>query len=143
MLRAIFNARNVDVNKLQSVAKGINNNMEEYKLDVPLRLSHFFAQTREEAGANARTIENLDYSPEGLKATFEYFRNHPAEAELYGRTSEHPADQEAIANRAYSNREGHGAPEPGEGWRCRGRGLKILTLEKNYQSFQDEYAKSR
>ncbi|MCD7099395.1 hypothetical protein [Stenotrophomonas sp. MMGLT7] len=124
MLRAVFESRSVDTAKLQSFVDEINENIEGYKLDTNLRLSHFFAQVREEAGANARTVENLDYSPEGLKGTFSYFRRNPSEAELYGRTSAHSADQEAIANRAYSNREGHGDPSLGEGWKYRGRGLK-------------------
>lgn len=139
MLKQVFNARQVDTAKLQSFADDLNEQLEDYKLDTALRLSHFFAQVREEAGANAKTVESLDYPPDGLKTQFSYFRAHPDEAEIYGRTSSHPADQEAIANRAYSNRSGHGAVSLGEGWKYRGRGLKQLTWKGNYQSFQDNY----
>lgn len=140
MLQKIFNARSAIPSKLQGFVDEINSQIDDYKLDTPLRLSHFFAQVREEAGAGARTAESFDYDPEGLKKTFSYFRNNPEEAQLYGRTSAHAADQEAIANRAYSNREGHGAVSLGEGWKYRGRGLKQLTWKGNYQSFQDNYS---
>ncbi|MEL1266101.1 hypothetical protein, partial [Pseudoxanthomonas putridarboris] len=140
MLKVVFESPEVDEVKLQYFVDDINKNIEEYKLDTPLRLSHFFSQVREEAGAKARTVESLNYSPQVLKDTFSYFRRNPSEADLYGRTSDHPADQEAIANRAYSNREGHGSYSLGEGWKYRGRGLKQLTWKANYQSFQDRYS---
>ncbi|RDY67854.1 hypothetical protein DX912_08070 [Lysobacter soli] len=146
MLKKVFDARfdtaeamRAFEEKLWSFADEINRNLDAYKLNSNLRLSHFFAQVREEAGASARTVEILDYTPGALVANFSYFRRRPAEAEMYGRTAAHPADQEAIANRAYSNRICHGDPALGQGWKYRGRGLKQLTWQCNYEDFQRLY----
>jgi predicted chitinase len=41
--------------------------MNKYRLDTPLRLSHFFAQIRQEVGLSLKTEENFTYSVSGLK----------------------------------------------------------------------------
>ncbi len=84
-------------------------------------------------------LENLNYSAEVLKKgeIFSYFGNHKDEAEQYGRTTGkngHKADQEAIANRVYANRNGNGNIETGDGWRYRGGGLIQVTGKSNYNS---------
>ncbi|KAF1712007.1 hypothetical protein CSC70_00260 [Pseudoxanthomonas kalamensis DSM 18571] len=137
MLQHIFTAAPVD--RLRSIVNEINENIEDYKLDTPLRLSHFFAQVREEVGNSASFTESLNYSPSGLIATFSYFSRNPQEAQTYGRTGGQRADQEAIANRAYGNRNGNGDIVSGDGWRYRGRGLKMTTGRGNYQDLQDNY----
>ncbi|MBB5020616.1 putative chitinase, partial [Chitinivorax tropicus] len=124
---------------IRAIADELNQNLESYKLNTPLRISHFFAQVLQEVGRNCRVVEIFDYPPAGLINTFGYFSKNKKEAEMYGRTADHPADQEAIANRAYSNRNGHGGPETGDGWKYRGRGLKMLTWRANYDDFRDKY----
>lgn len=97
-----------------------------------------------EAGVKARFVETLDYPVGDVLARtglmqWSYFRNHVAEAQQYGRTGQHPADQEAIANRAYAGKNGNGDVESGDGWRFRGRGLKQLTGRRNYREFSKNY----
>lgn len=58
---------------------------------------------------------------------------------LYARTADHPADQEAIANRAYADRNGNGNVESRDGWRFRGRGLEQVTGRANYRAFAEEH----
>jgi predicted chitinase len=123
---------------LTELANQINQNAEKYKLDNNLRLSHFFAQIRQEIGGACFTQEDFTYSVEGLKATFSYFRRHPDEAAIYGygavrHVSE--ANQQAIASRAYALRIGNGSIASGDGWLYRGRGLKHLTGRANYRDF--------
>jgi predicted chitinase len=127
---------------LAGIAEQINENAIEYKLDTPLRLSHFFAQVRQEAGAKCRVEEDFTYSSSGLIDLFSYFSRNRSEAELYGYKNGvkyvSRENQEAIANRAYANRNGNGSVSSGEGWKYRGRGLKQLTGKSNYEIFRQK-----
>lgn len=125
--------------KLKGIADELNSDLELYHLNTKLRLTHFFAQVREEVGPAARTVENFNYSSAALKGLFSYFRQHGSEADQFGRSDTHPADPSAIANRAYANRNGNGDIASGDGWRYQGRGLKQLTGRGNYQDFQRQY----
>jgi putative chitinase len=92
---------------------------------------------RQEAGPRARLEEDFDYNPRGLRATYSYFRENPDQAELYGRTDDHPADPVAIANLAYADRNGNGDAASADGWTYRGRGLFQLTGRANYREFSN------
>lgn len=92
------------------------------------RAIHFFAQCSHETGEFKRFEENLNYSSDGLTATFgKYFDK--ARALTYAR------NPEKIANRVYANRMGNGREESGDGWKYRGRGAIQLTGQSNYQHF--------
>lgn len=92
----------------------------------------FIAQVGHESGGFSRIIENLNYSVNGLLATFgKYF--DAESAQKYGRTSEHQANQQAIANIVYANRMGNGYPGSNDGWNYRGRGLIQITGRDNYR----------
>ena len=142
MLKKVFDGlRNTSEKDelLTEMAHQINENSERYKLDTTLRLSHFFAQVRQEIGSRCTIEEDFTYAPEGLKATFSYFARYPSEAVIYGYTGSakyvSPQSQMAIANRAYGGRLGNGDVASGEGWKYRGRGLKHLTARANYEAF--------
>jgi len=125
--------------RLQAIAREVDLQIVTGKLNSPERLAHFFGQVRQEVGASVRLEENLNYRATILPRIFSYFRFNPAEAQTYGQTSDHPADQEAIANRAYANRIGNGDVASGDGWRFRGRGLKQLTGRANYRAFTEDH----
>ena len=84
----------------------------KYKLDTRNRLEHFFGQCVVEVGSSFHELtESLNYSAKGLMS-FSYFKNHPDEAEQYGRKEKfegkkkiitQKADQEAIANIVYAD----------------------------------------
>lgn len=122
MLYKVFDGLNSPQKKsfLQEIADEINKNAMEYKLDTPGRVNHFFAQLREEMGGSASAVEGLNYSEEGLKANFSYFRTHPDEAKKYayekvnGKITK-SADETAIADRVYANRLGNGDVASPEG----------------------------
>lgn len=88
------------------------------------------------ANAKAETefegkVESLNYTPENLMKTFKStFGRRPQEAYMYGRTSQHKANQPAIAGIAYGNILGNNSLE--DGWRYRGRGFTQLTGKANY-----------
>lgn len=142
MLKKVFTTG--DDAKLQLLADELNPRLADYKLDTPLRLSHFFAQVRVEVGDGYALVESLAYRPEKL-ASFSYFSSRPDEADLYGyKPGEHPANQVEIANRAYNGVTGvtdlgNGNIASGDGWKYRGRGLKQLTGRYNYNEFTTLY----
>ena len=113
-------------------------------INTPLRLSHFFAQADHESGLKPKT-EGMNYSVEGLIKTFGSKRISHTQAYDYGRSSNHPANQQTIANIVYGGkwgRENLGNTELGDGWKYRGRGIFQITGRSNYQQLTD-WAKSK
>ena len=133
MLSRVFPTAPED--RLTEIAKEIDLQIKTGKLDSPERLAHFFGQVLQEVGGKAQLVEGFNYRADKLGPIFAYFRLNPSEALLYGRTADHPADRQAIANRVYANRNGNGDIASGDGWRYRGRGLKQLTGRWNYRDF--------
>lgn len=106
--------------------------MKEFGIESKDDQAMFIAQVGHESGGFTRIVENLNYSAEGLLATFgKYFDAESARE--YGRTAEHPANQQAIANIVYANRMGNGYPGSNDGWNYRGRGLIQITGHDNYR----------
>lgn len=99
-------------------------------------LVEFLVQVLHETGFLYRLSENLDYSVGGLLATFgKTKRISEADAQLYGRSPSHPADQKMIANTVYGGTWGKknlGNTEPDDGWDFRGAGLIQTTGRDNF-----------
>lgn len=144
---------------LDSFVSAFNTYKDKFEINTCIRMCHFLAQIREEAGPSLQISqgEDLTYSVDVLKQTFTYFAKHPDEAELYGYkgrkvdpdtgkvTFEQEANQEAIANRAYScdgNKElGNGDVASCDGWKYRGGGFIQITGKANYSSVNTEVKK--
>lgn len=124
----------MDLNKLStkippSVIDQINDVMLKFKIDTPLRLSHFLAQCAHESANFKATTENLNYSKEALMRVFpKYFPNEVL-AKQYERKPN------AIANKVYGNRMGNGNENSNEGSTYKGRGYIQLTGKDNYKAF--------
>lgn len=129
---------------LRDVADIYNSYANKFGIDTCLKKAHFWAQVRQETGESLSVPkgESLNYSAERLYSgtIFSYFKNNK-EAFKYGRTKDHPANQEAIANRVYANRLGNGDINSGDGWRYRGGGILQLTGKSNYEKANDEVKK--
>jgi len=106
--------------------------MREFKIDTPLQKAHFIAQVGHESGGFTRIVESLNYSVEGLLATFPS-RITKAQAQMLGRSATQAADQRQIANLVYGNRLGNRAGTD-DGWNFRGRGLIQITGRSNYKA---------
>lgn len=103
--------------------------MKEFAITSVDDQAMFIAQAGHESAGFTRIAESLNYSPEGLLATFgKYFT--AGTAQQYGRTAAHPADQQAIANIVYGGRMGNSGQD--DGWKYRGRGLIQITGHDNY-----------
>jgi len=94
----------------------------------------FLAQVLHESKNLTRMVESLNYSAERL-LTVSGFKGRftPAQANHYGRTEAHPANQRSIACIAYAYRNGNGGPVSGDGWNFRGRGPIQITGRANYK----------
>ena len=128
----------------------LNAAMARWEIDRPNRIIDFMAHALHESAEFTKLGEGLNYSPEGLANTWrnrfaarlpsgdyavdQKGRYLPNEIALrLGRTPQHPADQQGIANLAYGGRMGNGPPESGDGWKNRGRGIFMNTGAENYQ----------
>lgn len=104
-------------------------------------LADFLPTILHESQMLTRMEENLNYTPEGLLATFGTHRITPEQAQAVGRVSgKHPADQRAIANIVYGGEWGRknlGNILPDDGWRYRGRGMIQITGADNYRRVGD------
>lgn len=102
---------------------------EKFKIDTPLRLSHFLGQCHHESIGFKAVSENLNYSSQGLQKVFKKYFPDKLLAEQYQKKPE------LIASKVYGNRMGNGPEETKEGWKYRGRGYIQLTGKVNYGSF--------
>jgi putative chitinase len=100
------------------------------------RAAAFAATIAHESDGGRRLVESLNYSPQGLRATWPS-RFTVADAERMGRVSDRPADQRAIAERAYGGRMGNATEGSGDGFMFRGRGLIQLTGRDAYRVATD------
>jgi len=100
----------------------------KFGITTNLRLPHFLAQCALESVRFTATVENLNYSAQGLLRTFpKYFKG--VDPAAYAR------NPQKIANRVYANRMGNGDEASGDGFKFRGRGYIQLTGKSNYSSF--------
>lgn len=101
---------------------------ERFTINTPLRLAHFLAQCAHESAEFKVSVENLNYSADGLKKVFpKYFPDNLADS--YAR------QPEKIASRVYGNRMGNGDEASKDGYKYRGRGYIQLTGKDNYSKF--------
>jgi putative chitinase len=116
------------------VAVALNDAAAKWGIDTQIRFAHWLAQMAQESAGFTRTRENLNYAAEALVVRFRG-RITLADAQKYGRTQEHPADQIEIANRIYGGEWGAkhlGNTQAGDGSRFIGRGYKMVTGRDNY-----------
>lgn len=104
----------------------INDTITKYEINSKLRICHFLSQILHESQMLQVMSENLNYSVEGLLATFPTHFTHES-AVIY---AHHP---QAVANHVYANRMGNGDENSGDGYRYRGQGAIETTGKEEYQ----------
>jgi len=101
-------------------------------------LAHFLGQVHHETGNFNNGRENMNYSVSALLSNFGRHRISEVDARRFGRTSNQPANQQAIANALYGGEWGRrnlGNTQPNDGWLFRGNGSIQLTGRANHQAF--------
>lgn len=127
LLRILPNARPVAGIFLPALNRAIS----RYKIDSRVRQAAFIAQIGHESGHLRRLVENLNYSAEGLAATWKE-RYQRVDGKPNNKANSLARRPEAIANDAYAGRNGNKAA--GDGWLYRGRGLLQITGRSNYSA---------
>ena len=98
--------------------------------DTALRVAHFLAQVLHETGGFKIMFESLNYTPQALISLFSRTRISVDDANKYGRTDDHPADERMIGNTIYGGPWGLknlGNTAPDDGYNFRGTGLLQMT----------------
>ena len=108
---------------------GIGLMLQAASATTTLRAAHLLAQVLHETAGLRVTVENLNYSAEGLLRTWPTRFTR----ELAERLARNPV---AIANHAYGGRMGN--DQPGDGWKFRGRGCIQLTGRSNYTRYSGD-----
>ncbi len=135
----------VDGNVLQQIMPGceepdtwadlLATYMPRYGVESAHSTALFLAQIGHESIDLNTLEENFNYSVGALLPVFGTNQITSEAAEALGRSVDHPADREGIANDVYGDEWGEthlGNTEEGDGWRYRGRGLIQLTGRANY-----------
>ncbi len=114
-------------------AKHFDKFLPQYGITTKADIAMFLGQTAHESGGYTRLDENLNYSADGLIATW---------PKRYTRTlaNAHARKPELIANHVYSGRMGN--INPGDGWRFKGKGIIQLTGRDNHTAFGKTIGKS-
>ncbi|HFH3264319.1 glycoside hydrolase family 19 protein [Pseudomonas aeruginosa] len=111
----------------------LNVAMERFGITSPIRVAALLAQVGHESAHLTRLVENLNYSAQGLAATWpSRYRGADGKPNALAlNLARHP---QAIANNTYASRNGNGDEASGDGWRYRGRGLLQITGRANYRT---------
>lgn len=115
---------------IQQFVSAFNAYSDAFGLTTKLRVAHFLGQIAWESSELNDTVENLNYSADGLLKTFKRYFPTRALANEYAR------QPERIANRVYANRMGNGSEQSGDGWKYRGRGLIMITGRQQYKNYE-------
>jgi putative chitinase len=92
---------------------------------MPLVIAHFMAQISHECGAGRETVENGNYSPEGIARTWPSRFHSVAEAIPFAHNAR------KLFNKVYNGRMGN-LPGSDMGWTFRGRGATNTTGHDGY-----------
>jgi putative chitinase len=100
-----------------------------------IHIVHLMAQISHECGEGEEMTESLNYKPAALLAQWSHHFT-PAQAQAYGRTADHPANQKMIGELAYGGRMGNAPPPSDDGYKFRGRGLIQTTGREGYADLE-------
>jgi len=109
---------------------------DRWQINNRRRVAAFLANVGVESNGLQVLVENLNYSAQGLAATWDRYsatgkKGGPANS-LAQRLNRNP---QAIANNVYANRMGNGDEASGDGWKYRGQGPIQITGADNLKAF--------
>ena len=116
--------------RAQSYAPALEVSLAMGEITSRLRLVHFMAQLAHESAGFRALVENLNYRPDVLLATF---RSRVQTIEKANELV--AAGRDAIAEFVYGNRPALGNVNPGDGAKFIGRGFIMITGRSNYTTY--------
>ena len=123
---------------LESFATHLETYLKQFDITTHKRIAMFLAQAMHECGHFTVFEENLNYSAQGLAATWpsRYAQGGSPNA-LANKIARKPQE---IANYTYADRMGNGGVNSGDGYKFRGRGIFQLTGKSNYAALDKVFA---
>lgn len=117
-------------------APALTDAMQAHGIVTRNEIASFLAQVAHESALLRRLEENLNYSAEGLAATWptRYRAPNGKPNAVALSLARRPS---AIANHCYAKRMGNGDVASGDGWKYRGRGPIQITGRDNYKACGD------
>ena len=131
----------------------LNDYMQAYEINTPLRICHFLAQVAHESKFQPRA-ENLNYSPRRMREIYGCRRGpsqydasqddcrqgrRPERNGLWSNSDYYAHNPEHLGNMVYANRMDNDDESSGDGYKYRGRGLIQLTGKRNYRIFTNAH----
>lgn len=99
-----------------------------FDIHTPVRQAAFISQCAHESLNFTALEESLFYRrPERIREMW------PTRVTSLAEAAKLCKNPKGLANTVYANRLGNGAPETGDGWKYRGRGILQLTGRSNYR----------
>lgn len=148
MLKMVSSADEIYLNTL---LEHFNYFARIYKIDTPLRISHFLSQIGHESNLELKS-ENLNFSAKRMREIFGCARNQNGYSvatdscttrvirpKLWSNEETYANSAENLGNYVYSSRMGNGDESSGDGYKYRGRGMMMLTGKNSYDTFQRKH----
>ena len=132
--------RRLGAHNAEVYATALQASCTEYGIVSERAVASFVANVLHETQMFVTLVENMNYSVQGLLATFpSHFDG--SDATRLGRTASHPADQRLIAERVYGGRMGNRPEGSGDGWAFRAHGGLGLTGRTNFEHYAAIFGK--
>lgn len=115
---------------IEAWAGAIECALTRFEINTQVRIAHFIAQVAEESNGFTRLEESLNYTPARLVQVW------PHRFPTIESAAPYAGNPHKLADHVYSNRDGNGNEESGDGYKYRGRGLIMTTFHDNYARVQ-------
>lgn len=120
-------AAGINPTQAKQFAGYLSDACEMFAINTPVRVAAFVAQCAHESAGFTTLEECLFYrTPERIREVY------PSRVPTLSDAASLCRNPQALANRVYSNKNGNGTEESGDGWSFRGRGLIQITGRAGY-----------
>ncbi|TLT06521.1 hypothetical protein FE243_08005 [Aliarcobacter thereius] len=142
----------VKASEKEDLIKALNKYCKQYEINTPIRIAHFLSQTAHESGGFKKFEEGVNYRHIAAKSFSKYNQYYTNLENIHGKekamdynkffsNGQKYLKQPELFNLVYSDENGNGDEQSGDGYIYRGRGLIQITGREKYQGFTNEHNK--